>query len=159
MSRLVKKLIEHILRDETDDAILMSCCMPALLSMKDKEGQYPVYYAFISQSPFRLTYLMVREWPVLLTTTMPLSNFFPLHFACLLQASAEVISFLLKEFPEAKYAKDNKGRTPLMCYLVNEGPRDSDVLESLSPGKVEFIGDVNSTGIRGREIRRGYNRR
>jgi hypothetical protein len=63
-----------------------------------------------------------------------------------------VISFLLKKFPEAKYTKDNEGCTPLMCYLIYGGPRDSDVLESLSPGKVEFIGDVNSTGICGREI-------
>jgi hypothetical protein len=52
-----------------------------------------------------------------------------------------VISFLLKEFPEAKYAKEKFGSTPLMCYLVNGGPRDSDVIESLSPGKVEFISD------------------
>jgi hypothetical protein len=76
----------------------------------------------------------------------------------------EVISFLLKEFLQnmpktmrdaplwcatsspvegisAKHAKDNAGCTPLMCYLISRGPRDSDALECLSPGKMEFIGD------------------
>jgi hypothetical protein len=95
---------------------------------------------------------MVQEGPVLLTMTMPLSQLVPLHNACLFNASAEVISFLLKEFPEAKYAKDKFGCTPLMCYLVNGGPHDSDVLESLSPGKVEFIGDSTSAAFHGRKI-------
>jgi hypothetical protein len=152
MSRLVEKLIEHILRDETNDAMSMICCTPVLLSMKDKDGIYPLYYTFVAQSPFCLTYLMVCEWPVLLTTTMPISHLVPLHNACLFKASAEVISFLLKEFPEAKYSKEKFGHTPLMCYLVNGGPRDSDVLESFSPGKVEFIGDSTLDPFRGREI-------
>jgi hypothetical protein len=63
-----------------------------------------------------------------------------------------VISFLLKEFSEAKYAKDKFGCTPLMCYLINGGPHDSDVLESLSPGKVEFIADWKLAGNCGRKI-------
>jgi hypothetical protein len=153
MSRLVNKLIEHILCEDTNDAMLMIHCTPVLLSMKDKDGIYLLYYAFAAQSPFRLTYLMVREWPVLLTTTMPLSKLVPLHNACLFNASAEVISFLLKEFPKAKYAKDKTGRTPLMCYLVNGGPRNLDVLESLSPCKMKFIGD--SAANRGRKIDEG----
>jgi hypothetical protein len=123
--------------------------------MKDNDGIYLLFYAFAAQSPFCLTYLMVQEWPVLLTMTMPLSKLVPLHNACLFNVSAEVISFLLKEFPEAKYAKDKMGLTPLMCYLINGGPRDLDVLESLSPGTMEFIGDSTSAANHGREIDEG----
>jgi hypothetical protein len=39
-----------------------------------------------------------------------------------------------------------------MCYLMNRGPRDLDVLESLSPGKVEFIGDSTLAPFHGCEI-------
>jgi hypothetical protein len=155
MSRLVDKLIDHIVCEDTDDAMSMICHTPVLLSMKDKDGIYPLFYTFVAQSPFRLTYLMVREWPVLLTMTMPLSKLVPLHNACLHKASAEVISFLLKEFPKAKYAKDKMGRTPLMCYLKNGGLCDLDVLESLSPGRMEFIGDSTLAAYCGREIDEG----
>jgi hypothetical protein len=47
------------------------------------------------------------------------------------------------------------GRTPLLCYIVNGGPRNWDVLESLSPCKVEFICDSTSAANHGREIDEG----
>jgi hypothetical protein len=59
MSRLVDKLIGHIVCEDTDDAMSMICCTPVLLSMKDKDGMHPLFYALVAQSPFCLIYLMV----------------------------------------------------------------------------------------------------
>jgi hypothetical protein len=59
MIRLVDKLIDHIVCEDTDDAMSMICHTPVLLSMKDKDGMHPLFYGFVAQSPFRLIYLMV----------------------------------------------------------------------------------------------------
>jgi hypothetical protein len=59
MSRLVDKLIDHIVCEDTDNAMSIFHCTPVLLSMKDKDGIHLLFYAFAAQSPFRLIYLMV----------------------------------------------------------------------------------------------------
>jgi hypothetical protein len=57
------------------------------------------------------------------------------------------MTFMLSQFPEARFTKDEKGLTPHMLYLsfIPSGDRDMELLTSLMPSNFEFIGEPQNS--------------
>lgn len=106
MSRSVPKCINHIVCGRFDDAkVMFQHYYPLLLllAMTDDKGLFPLHYA-IALKPLPLILVMVWEWPHMIKTTMPIGKLFLLYdWTCVFNKPVKVITFMLLQFPEAKF--------------------------------------------------------
>mmetsp|Transcript_69059 Transcript_69059/g.102609 ORF Transcript_69059/g.102609 Transcript_69059/m.102609 type:complete len:374 (-) Transcript_69059:200-1321(-) len=87
---------------------------------EDKSGMTPLHYVCIERNvPIEMVSLLLRSWP-----KDKYSRYTPLHFACLNNTRAEVISLLLEHWPDALklYDRVGWGSTPLHYACKTNAP-------------------------------------
>jgi ankyrin repeat protein len=141
MSGLTKTIVNHIVNRRFDDAKLLLRWYPVLHAIPDGKGVFPLHYALANHAPLHLILIMVREWPAMMSNTTPITKLNPLHWTCRFNMPAEVLRFMLQEFPEEIKVWDNSFETPLMCYLKS-GDRDPEVIKSLNPSGDKEYADI-----------------
>ena len=119
------------LRSETQNIIRITKVMLTFNSNLMKginlNGHTPLHLLLSSSGnncsvSLQLLEIMKKCHPTFLQDATP-SNVLPLHLLCLNNSSLKIVEQVVRWYPEAARALDNKGRTPLHCLLMNTEPK------------------------------------
>lgn len=90
----------------------------------------PIHEACRRQAPGYVMEALLKINPLSVQLTTHFQEL-PIHIACGLGASEEVISILLTAYPDGIVHKDQANRTPIDCFLQARRPRDTPTFRSM----------------------------
>lgn len=121
-------------------AVLVKAHKNACL-VPDSLGRLPLHYALSNGTDATIIYLLLRSHPDS-AKGVDLYGWTPLHVACS-TGNKGAIAALLQIYPEATFARTDKGSTPLLCLSKTVEDR-SEVKQMLKSARKQFDSSFNN---------------